>query len=168
MKIKFTIFLMFLAAGIAVAQEFNDIPKSWKWVSDTEVVFSCDGSYVDSAAFSVDARSNLRKEGVKAPEKYCDFPLKPAGAVNLTYSPDSTKLAFTRDNDLYVVNIADSVETRLTFDGSDVILNGYASWVYYEEIFGRPTRYRAFWWITSSTSSTFLFVVSRSTPKVPY
>ena len=63
MKIKFTIFLMFLAAGIAAAQEFNDIPKSWKWVSDTEVVFSCDGSYVDSAAFSVDVRSNLRKEG---------------------------------------------------------------------------------------------------------
>ena len=167
MKIKFTIFLMFLAAGIAAAQEFNDIPKSWKWVSDTEVVFSCDGSYVDSAAFSVDVRSNLRKGGVKAPEKYCDFPLKPAGAVNLTYSPDSTKLAFTRDNDLYVVNIADSVETRLTFDGSDVILNGYASWVYYEEIFGRPTRYRAFWWAPDSRKLAFYRFDNSNVPMFP-
>ena len=63
---------------------------------------------------------------------------------NVTKSPDGTLCAFTRDNDLWVRNVADSVETRLTFDGSDLILNGYASWVYYEEIFGRATRYKAF------------------------
>ena len=58
--------------------------------------------------------------------------MKPEGGVNLTYSPDSTKIAFTRNNDLYVVDIASGVETRLTFDGTELILNGYASWVYYE------------------------------------
>ena len=167
MKIKFTIFLIFLAAGFAAAQEFNDIPKAWKWVSDAEVVFTYDGTYADSSAFSVDVLSKVRKEGVKAPEKYSDFPVKPAGAVNLTYSPDSTKLAFTRDNDLYVVNIADSVETRLTFDGSDVILNGYASWVYYEEIFGRPTRYRAFWWSPDSRKLAFYRFDNSNVPMFP-
>ena len=167
MKIKFTIFLIFLAAGFAAAQEFNDIPKAWKWVSDAEVVFTYDGTYADSSAFSVDVRSKVRKEGVKAPEKYSDFPVKPAGAVNLTYSPDSTKLAFTRENDLYVMNIADSVETRLTFDGSDVILNGYASWVYYEEIFGRPTRYRAFWWSPDSRKLAFYRFDNSSVPMFP-
>ena len=167
MKIKFTIFLMFIVAGLSSAQEFNVIPKAWKWVSDTEVVFSHDGTYTDSSAFSVDVRGNLRKDGVKAPEKYSDFPLKPAGAVNLTYSPDSTKLAFTRDNDLYVINIADSVETRLTFDGSDVVLNGYASWVYYEEIFGRPTRYRAFWWSPDSRKLAFYRFDNSNVPMFP-
>lgn len=69
---------------------------------------------------------------------------------NVTPSPDSTMVAFTRDNDLWVRSIADSVETRLTFDGSDVVLNGYASWVYYEEIFGRSSNYRSFWWSPDS------------------
>lgn len=167
MKTRFTILLLFAVAGIAAAQEFNQMPKVWKWIGDTEVVFSYDGSYTDLMAFSVDARTGIRKEGVKAPEKFSDFPLKPAGAVNLTYSPDSTMLAFTRDNDLYVVNIADSVETRLTFDGSDVILNGYASWVYYEEIFGRPSKYRAFWWSPDSRKLAFYRFDTSSVPMFP-
>lgn len=167
MKLKITIFLLFAVAGIASAQEFNQIPKSWKWISSTEAVFSYDGSFSDEKAFSVDVRTGSRREGVKAPEKYAKFPIMPKGAVNLTYSPDSTKLAFTRDNDLYVVNIADSVETRLTFDGSDVILNGYASWVYYEEIFGRPSRYRAFWWSPDSRKLAFYRFDNSRVPMFP-
>ena len=49
--------------------------------------------------------------------------------VNLTYNSDSTRFAFTRDNDLYVCEAASTDTLRLTNDGSDVILNGYASWV---------------------------------------
>jgi len=70
--------------------------------------------------------------------------------INPTYSPDSTRIAYTKANDLYVKNVATEEETRLTFDGSDLILNGYASWVYFEEIFGRPSKYRAFWWSPDS------------------
>ena len=165
------IVLILVVSAVAMwtlsAQEFNKIPRAWKWVNDTEVVFSYDGSYTDSTAFSVNARTGARREGVKAPEKFADFPVKPEGAVNLTYSPDSTKLAFTRDNDLYVVNIADSVETRLTHDGSDVILNGYASWVYYEEIFGRPSKYRAFWWSPDSKKLAFYRFDNSQVPMFP-
>ena len=139
------VIVMLIAAASASAQEFNPIPRAWKWLGNEEVIFSYDGSFADSSAFVFNTRNGKRIEGVSAPAKFSDFPLKPEGAVNLTYSPDSTKLAFTRDNDLYVVDIASGKETRLTSDGSDVILNGYASWVYYEEIFGRPSRYRAFW-----------------------
>ena len=167
MKQLITILLLSAAVRTAAAQEFNDIPKVWKWLNDTEVIFSYDGTYADSTAFSVDACTGERKEGVKAPEKFADFPVKPAGAVNLTYSPDSTMLAFTRENDLYVVNIADGVETRLTFDGSDVILNGYASWVYYEEIFGRPSRYKAFWWSPDSRKLAFYRFDNSSVPMFP-
>ena len=155
MKRILTIFLMFAAISFAAAQEFNPIPRSWKWIDNDDVIFSYNGTFEDDKAFSVNAKSGVKTEGVKAPEKYSDFPIKPEAAINLTYSPDSTMLAFTRDNDLYVVNIADGKETRLTFDGSDVILNGYASWVYYEEIFGRASNYRSFWWSPDSKKLAF-------------
>lgn len=74
---------------------------------------------------------------------------------NVTFSPDSSKVAFTRDNDLWIRNISDSVETRLTSDGTDVVMNGYASWVYYEEIFGRQSGYKAFWWSPDSQKLAF-------------
>ncbi len=70
--------------------------------------------------------------------------------LNRTPSPDGTMVAFTRDNDLWIMYTADSTEVRLTWDGSELILNGYASWVYYEEIFGRSSNYRAFWWSPDS------------------
>ena len=153
-----------VAAG---AQEFNRIPVSWKWTADSEVLFTYDGTFADSTAFAVNAKTGEKKYGVSAPAKFSDFPIKPEGAVNLTYSPDSTKLAFTRDNDLYVVDIASGNETRLTYDGSDVILNGYASWVYYEEIFGRPSRYRAFWWSPDSRKIGFYRFDNSQVPMFP-
>ena len=159
--------VMLIAVASAAAQEFNPIPRAWKWLGNEEVIFSYDGSFADSSAFVLNARSGQRIEGVAAPAKFTDFPLKPEGAVNLTYSPDSTKLAFTRDNDLYVVDIASGKETRLTSDGSDVILNGYASWVYYEEIFGRPSRYRAFWWSPDSRKIGFYRFDNSQVPMFP-
>ena len=143
------------------------MPAAWKWLGNEEVVFTYDRTYADSAAFSVNARTGARKHGVQAPEKYSDFPVKPAGAVNLTYSPDSTRLAFTRDNDLYVLDIATGAEQRITNDGTDVILNGYASWVYYEEIFGRRTRYKAFWWSPDSQKLAFYRFDNSQVPMFP-
>ena len=151
----------------AMAQEFNPVPRSWKWISDSEVLFTYDGTYADEAAFAVDAKNGATRRGVSAPAKFSDFPVKPAGAVNMTYSPDSTKIAFTRDNDLYYVDIASGKETRLTFDGSDVILNGYASWVYYEEILGRASRYKAFWWSPDSRKIGFYRFDNTEVPMFP-
>ena len=151
----------------AKAQQFNDIPAAWKWVGKTEVMFSYDATFADTSAFSVNAVNGKRTYGVSAPAKFCDFPVKPEGAVNLTYSPDSTMLAYTKDNDLYVVRISDGRQMRLTYDGSDVILNGYASWVYYEEIFGRPSRYRAFWWSPDSRKIGFYRFDNTHVPMFP-
>jgi dipeptidyl-peptidase-4 len=69
---------------------------------------------------------------------------------NPTLSPDGSLVAFTRDNDLYAIDLTSGREYRYTKDGSNVIYNGWASWVYYEEILGRPSRYRAFWWSPDS------------------
>ena len=168
MNKKLVIMTILTAACLsAAAQEFNPVPRAWKWIDKDDVIFTYDGTYADSTAFSVNARTGKRTEGVTAPAKYSSFPIMPDGAVNMTYSPDSTKIAFTRDNDLYVVDIASGVETRLTHDGSDVILNGYASWVYYEEIFGRPSRYRAFWWSPDSKKIGFYRFDNSQVPMFP-
>ena len=155
MKYKSIAMLLAVAAALAstaeaYAQKYNSLPVDWKWTQGGECIFSYDGSFADGEAFAWNPRKAVRTDGVKAPEKFADFPIRPEAAVNMTFSPDSSAIAFTRNNDLYVVDIASGLETRLTFDGTDLILNGYASWVYYEEIFGRQSRYRAFWWAPDS------------------
>ena len=159
-----------LVAAALTAQAQGRIPAAYKWLNNKEVAFSYDGTYTDSTCFKLTIAKNLktqRTEGISAPEKYADFPLQPEGAVNLTYSPDSTKLAFTRANDLWVVDIATQKETRLTTDGTETIMNGYASWVYYEEIFGRPSKYRAFWWSPDSQTLAFYRFDDTQVPMFP-
>ena len=165
-KILLVIAMTLIAAAVS-AQEFNRIPRAWKWTGDKEVLFTYDGTYADSSAFVFNAKTGKTRTGVSAPEKYSHFPVRPEGAVNLTYSPDSTRLAFTRNNDLYVVDIATGQETRLTDDGTDLILNGYASWVYYEEILGRPSRYKAFWWSPDSKKIGFYRFDNSEVPLFP-
>lgn len=75
--------------------------------------------------------------------------------INATVSPDAKYVAYTKKNDLYTVDLSTKKETRLTNDGSDVILNGYASWVYTEEILGRASRYKSFWWSPDSRNIAF-------------
>lgn len=70
--------------------------------------------------------------------------------VNPVVSPDGNYVAFTKNNNLYTVNLNTQKETQLTADGSDVILNGFSSWVYWEEILGRGTANKAFWWSPDS------------------
>jgi dipeptidyl-peptidase-4 len=83
---------------------------------------------------------------------------------NPTLSPDGKYVAFTRANDLYSIEIATKKEIRYTTDGSDVVYNGWASWVYYEEILGRASKYRAFWW---SPDSRYLAYMHFDDAKVP-
>lgn len=87
--------------------------------------------------------------------------------VNVTPSPDGSKEAFTRGNDLWVRDVATGAEKRLTGDGSETTLNGYASWVYYEEILGRPSKYRAFWWSPDSRSIVFYRFDNSRVPVFP-
>lgn len=70
------------------------------------------------------------------------------------FSPDGTKVAFVRDNDLYVVDVLSGEEKRLTHDGSETLLNGTLSWVYWEELFGR--RDRGYAWSPDSAKIAYL------------
>jgi dipeptidyl-peptidase-4 len=50
------------------------------------------------------------------------------------FSPDGKKIAFVRDNNLYIKNLDSGAETAVTTDGEqNKIKNGWADWVYEEE-----------------------------------
>lgn len=70
-------------------------------------------------------RSSLRKLGGDAPE---------ASLMFAKFSPDATRVAFVRANDIYVERLADGVVTQLTHDGSETTINGTSDWVYEEEL----------------------------------
>ncbi len=76
--------------------------------------------------------------------------------TNVQFSPDGTKIAYTAAKDLYFLDLLTYREFRLTFDATDRIYNGYASWVYMEEILGRASEYSAFWWSPDSRKIAFL------------
>lgn len=76
--------------------------------------------------------------------------------INPTFSPNGKFIAYTKNNNLYVFDLAKNSEVQLTFTGSDILYNGYASWIYYEEILGRDSHYRAFYWSPDSKKLTFL------------
>ncbi len=86
---------------------------------------------------------------------------------NPKLSPDGRFLAYTRGNDLYAFDIENGLEYQVTADGSETILNGWASWVYYEEILGRRTRYAAFWWSPDSRKIAFLRFNDSPVPVFP-
>jgi dipeptidyl-peptidase-4 len=87
-----------------------------------------------------------------------------APEVNVRFSPDGLKIAYTKKKDLYVYDLSEYSETRLTYDASDRIYNGYSSWVYMEEILERSSRYAAFWWSPDSRKIAYLHTDETSVP----
>ncbi|MDE6499447.1 MAG: DPP IV N-terminal domain-containing protein, partial [Rikenella sp.] len=69
-----------------------------------------------------------------------------------TLSPDGTKAAFVRDNDLFVVDLSTGEERRITHDGvRGSIINGIPDWVYEEEY----SFSRAYEWSPGSDAIAF-------------
>jgi dipeptidyl-peptidase-4 len=66
----------------------------------------------------------LLKVGQDAPESSLKF---------AKFSPDGTRVAWVRDNDLWVEDLATSSVKRLTASGSETVINGTTDWVSEEE-----------------------------------
>ncbi|MCC6908039.1 MAG: DPP IV N-terminal domain-containing protein [Phycisphaerales bacterium] len=79
------------------------------------------------------------------------------------FSPNGLFVAFVRDNDLFVVDVATATERALTTGGSDTLRRGKADWVYYEELFGR--NWNAYWWSPDSSRIAFLETDSSMVPE---
>ncbi|KAA9331862.1 S9 family peptidase [Adhaeribacter soli] len=69
-----------------------------------------------------------------------------------SYSPDGKQVAFARDNNLFVVDLATMQEKQLTTDGKfNYIINGSTDWVYEEEF----EFAKAFFWSPNSDRIAF-------------
>lgn len=107
--------------------------------------------------------SDIREDAKKA-----NGLIKGDGMIaNPSYSPDGKLMAFTNNGDLYVFEKEGNSVKRITTDGSNVILNGRASWVYYEEILGRSSQYKAFWWSPDSRTIAFYRFDDSEVPMFP-
>ena len=71
------------------------------------------------------ASHQLRKLGGDAPQSTLMF---------AKFAPDGGRVAYVRQNDLYVEDVSGGAITRLTRDGSRTIINGTFDWVYEEEL----------------------------------
>jgi dipeptidyl-peptidase 4 len=59
---------------------------------------------------------------------------KPSTLMFAKFSPDGRRVAYVRENNLYVEDLASGTITALTTDGSRTLINGTFDWVYEEEL----------------------------------
>jgi dipeptidyl-peptidase-4 len=92
---------------------------------------------------------------VPAEDRAVRLTYSPAPKMLASFSPDGRLVAFVRDNNIFVVDVATARERQLTTDGSAKVLNGVLDWVYEEEIYGRGEK-RSYWWSPNSSRIAFL------------
>jgi dipeptidyl-peptidase-4 len=87
---------------------------------------------------------------------------EPSTLMFAKFSPDGLRAAYVVKNDIYAEDIASGRILRLTFDGSETLINGTFDWVYEEEFSLRDGfrwspdgRFIAFWQIDSSRVKEF-------------
>jgi dipeptidyl-peptidase 4 len=85
---------------------------------------------------------------------------EPSTLMFAKFSPDSKKVAYVRENNIYSEDIESGKITRLTFDGTDKIINGTFDWVYEEELDDRD----GFRWSPDSKSIAYWHLDSRPVP----
>jgi dipeptidyl-peptidase-4 len=96
------------------------------------------------------------------------------------FSPDGTRAAWVRANDLYVEDLSTGAITRLTADGSETTINGTSDWVYEEELGVRDCfrwspdgRHLAYWQFDTTGVGIFSLINNTDTlypvvTRIPY
>lgn len=81
-------------------------------------------------------------------------PLSKKGVQQLaTFSPDGERVAFVRENNIFIKNLRFGSESQVTFDGQkNKIINGAPDWVYEEEFEFN----KAIWWSPDNKFLAFL------------
>jgi len=88
---------------------------------------------------------------------------KPGLQMFAKVSPDGKKVAFVRDNNLFVSDLSTGAERQLTRDGSADVINGTTDWVYEEELGLRD----AFRWSPDSRQIAFWRFDQSAVPAMP-
>ncbi|MFK8056243.1 MAG: S9 family peptidase [Saprospiraceae bacterium] len=129
----------------------------------------------DSYSFSEDQKRMLIKTGTEKifrRSSRANFylldngtlkPIDPAGKqMYASFSPDGNKVAYVRDNDMYVYDVPTGSRKRITSDGEvNAIINGATDWVYEEEF----ALAKGFEWSPDSKSLLFLRFDERAVPE---
>lgn len=97
------------------------------------------------------------------------------------FSPDNSKVAYVRANNVYSEGLASGKITQLTHDGSPTVINGTSDWVNEEEFFIRDgfswspdSRSIAFWQFNTAGVHTYTLIYDLGAPRgdivtgVPY
>ena len=98
----------------------------------------------------------------------------PPQALTLAgFSPDSAKVAYVLENNLYVEDLASRGITRLTQDGSEEVFNGGFDYVYEEEFFVRqgyrwsPDSQMIAYWQLDSTAVPVFYMINNTDSLYP-
>jgi dipeptidyl-peptidase 4 len=70
-------------------------------------------------------KGKLKKLGGDAPE---------ASMMYAKFNPEVTRVAYVKNNDIYVEDLASGDIQRITHDGTDLVINGASDWVNEEEL----------------------------------
>ncbi|MFB9078475.1 S9 family peptidase [Flavobacterium procerum] len=114
--------------------------------SEKKILIACNSNKIFRHSFTADYF--LYEIASKSLTKLVDFQIQEP-----TFSPDGTKIAYARENNLYIYDVASKKSTPVTADGKkNAVINGITDWVYEEEF----AFVRAFDWSKDSKKLAYI------------
>ena len=114
--------------------------------SEKMILMACNSQQIFRHSFTADYY--LYNIATKQLTKLFDFPVQEP-----TFSPDGKKIAYAKENNLFVYDLASKKSTAITADGKkNSIINGITDWVYEEEF----AFVRAFDWSADSKKLAYI------------